>query len=206
VVGAVVEDDVDVETGRDLAVEVCRNCLNSIARCRARNLPMTLPARAWHRADARDGRRDDHRRGETRVGAKLGGRVSRIVRRCGDETGSFEPFQDSGSRSTKSQEAGDMSEPLRISIQELRQVLGALLDEIAAVSGEVVEIPDTPFWAIPADIRHNVYEEPRDLTIGQLSEAWNNARATTSSDEVPLRYGFVWLPDVLREIGEQPLI
>jgi hypothetical protein len=97
-----------------------------------------------------------------------------------------------------------MSEALRISIQDLRQVFGVLLDELASATGEVLEIPDTPFWAIPADMRRNVYEEPRDLTIGQLSEAWDNARATTSSDEVPLRYGFVWLADVLREIGEQP--
>jgi hypothetical protein len=97
-----------------------------------------------------------------------------------------------------------MSEPLRISIQELRQVFGVLIDELAEVSGDVVEIPDFPFWAIPADLRRNVYEEPRDLTIGQLSEAWDNALATTSSEEAPLRYGFVWLADVLREIGDQP--
>jgi hypothetical protein len=96
-----------------------------------------------------------------------------------------------------------MSEPLRISVQDLRQVFGVLLEQLAQERGDVVEIPDTFFWAIPAGMRCNVNEEPHDLAIGQLSEAWDNALATASTDEVPLRYGFVWLADVLREIGEQ---
>lgn len=97
-----------------------------------------------------------------------------------------------------------MAQPLRISIQDLRLVFSALVDELATTSGDVVEIPDTAFWAIPAEMRRNVYEKPRDLTIGQLSEAWENALSTTSPDGAPLRYGLVWLADVLREIGEEP--
>jgi hypothetical protein len=97
-----------------------------------------------------------------------------------------------------------LSKPLRIPTEDLRRVFAALIDELAAVQGDVVDIPDTPFWAIPAGARRDVYEEPRNLTIGQLGEAWDNALATASSDKIPLSYGLVWFADVLREIGEQP--
>jgi hypothetical protein len=97
---------------------------------------------------------------------------------------------------------GDVADPIRISVAQLRAVAGALFDHLESAVGEEVEIRDAAFWAIPATARHNVYEQPSELSIGQLGESWANVESAVESGET-LSYGLVWLADILREIGER---
>lgn len=96
-----------------------------------------------------------------------------------------------------------MSEPLQISVDELRRATAVLLDHLQAVEGDVVTIPDRMFWTVPAAARYEVYEQPSDLTIGQLSESLEHLSSVTAIEKDALSYGLVWLADVLRAIGER---
>jgi hypothetical protein len=96
-----------------------------------------------------------------------------------------------------------MDDTLRIRVADLRRAAEMLLDHLQEIEGDVVEVPDHMFWAVPAEARHNVYEQPTELTIGQLSESLSNLLSMTSSDEHALAYGLVWFADIVRTIGEQ---
>jgi hypothetical protein len=78
-----------------------------------------------------------------------------------------------------------------------------LLDHVAAIEGETVCVDDRMFWAIPADTRYDVYEQPSELTIGQLGESLDSLSSMMRSDEDVVAYGLVWLADILRAVGEQ---
>ena len=96
-----------------------------------------------------------------------------------------------------------MASTLRVSIDELRQATEVLLDHLRTVRGDLVEIEDRMFWSVPEEVRYNVYEEPSDLTIGQLSDSLSSALSMAVGDRDPLSYGLVWLADVIRAIGEE---
>lgn len=96
-----------------------------------------------------------------------------------------------------------MTQSLHIPVDELRRAATTLLDHLEAVRGEVVEVPDGAFWAIPADARRDVYTEPQDFTIGQVGESWGNVLSAVNATDASVSYGLVWLADVLREIGER---
>jgi hypothetical protein len=96
-----------------------------------------------------------------------------------------------------------VSDQLHISVDELRRATAVLLDHLQTVEGDVVAIPDRMFWTVPADARYEVYEQPTDLTIGQVSESLEHLSSVTKIEEDALSYGLVWLADVLRAIGER---
>ncbi|MGH2919292.1 MAG: hypothetical protein ACRDLS_11955 [Solirubrobacteraceae bacterium] len=96
-----------------------------------------------------------------------------------------------------------MSETLRISVADLRRAAEVLLDHLQEVEGDVVELSDRMFWVVPAEVRYDVYEQPAELTIGQLSESLARLASVVESDEDALSYGLVWLADIARAIGEQ---
>jgi hypothetical protein len=61
------------------------------------------------------------------------------------------------------------------------------------------------FWSIPSPARYDVYTEPGQLTIGQVSESWADLLGMLEDDSKALGYGLVWLADVLRAIGDEAI-
>ncbi|WP_213453180.1 hypothetical protein [Rhizomonospora bruguierae] len=73
------------------------------------------------------------------------------------------------------------------------------------VKGAATDLPVSKdyFWSIPSSERYDVYNEPSELTIGQVSESWANLQGMLEDDSKTLGYGLVWLADVLRAIGDE---
>lgn len=64
----------------------------------------------------------------------------------------------------------------------------------------MVEIPE--FWSVPSDQVYDVCAEPRDLTIGVVSESWAHLDGMVSDPDRVNGYGLVWLAEVLRAVGD----
>lgn len=99
-----------------------------------------------------------------------------------------------------------MSEPVvQVQVDELRRVFGLLMAHISKNNdGRMVTSRDY-FWSIPVPGRYDVYKEPSEFTIGQVSESWENLRGILDGRSEALGYGLVWLADVLRAIGEEEI-
>lgn len=97
-----------------------------------------------------------------------------------------------------------MSEPsVRIPVDQLRQVFELLVAHVATDGATDLPVSRDYFWSIPSPERYDVYNEPSQLTIGQVSESWANLRGMLEDDSKALGYGLVWLADVLRAIGDE---
>jgi hypothetical protein len=103
----------------------------------------------------------------------------------------------------RSLEVDSVTDTLRIPVAELRRAAEVLFDHLQEVQGDVVELPDRMFWSVPAEVRYDVYEQPGDLTIGQLGDSLERLSSVVKSDDDALSYGLVWLADIARAIGEQ---
>ena len=92
---------------------------------------------------------------------------------------------------------------MTVDIEELRKIVTALLD-VLETEGSSVEIADDYYWDVPEKYRYQVYESPAELTVGQLTDDWNELRRISCDEVDPFPYALVWAASILRRIGEVP--
>jgi hypothetical protein len=63
-----------------------------------------------------------------------------------------------------------MAEPLVVRISDLRHALHRALDATERLLGPEVALPADYYWHLPVDAAFDVYAEPRELTMSQLSD------------------------------------
>ncbi len=95
------------------------------------------------------------------------------------------------------------SEPLQIPLDQLRHAFDAALRHVEASAGHTVALGEEYFWSVPGDELYDVLNEPKSLTIGQLSESWQHLEDLLAHEDRALGYHLVWLADVIRAIGQE---
>ncbi|MGW2984750.1 hypothetical protein [Streptomyces goshikiensis] len=94
------------------------------------------------------------------------------------------------------------SESPRIPIDGLRRAFELALQHIEASAGETVALERDYFWSVPGYELYDVLNEPRTITIGQLSESWQHLEDLLAEPDRVVGHHLVWLADVLRAIGQ----
>ncbi len=95
-------------------------------------------------------------------------------------------------------------DPLHVPLAELREAFDIVLNHIeAATKSSAVDLEEDYFWSIPPATQYDVYDSPADLTIGQLSESWQNIKDLLADPDHVVGYHLVWLADVLRAMGHR---
>ncbi|MFF5721514.1 hypothetical protein [Streptomyces buecherae] len=94
------------------------------------------------------------------------------------------------------------SEPLRIPLDQLRTAFELALRHIEASAGRAVALEGDYFWSVPGDELYDVLNEPKTITIGQLSESWQHLEGLLADPDRAVGHHLVWLADVLRAIGQ----
>jgi hypothetical protein len=95
-----------------------------------------------------------------------------------------------------------MDQQIQIPVELLRRAADLLLTHLQGVEGPVVTLDKDLFWAIPAEQRNNVYAEPTDFTVGQLTESFQDIVRIVDGSSPTTSYALVWLADILRAAGE----
>ncbi|GLY33851.1 hypothetical protein [Kineosporia sp. NBRC 101731] len=94
-----------------------------------------------------------------------------------------------------------MTEPLRVPVEVLRRASQILLDHLEGIEGEVVLLDPDFFWAISPEQVYDVFNEPSEFTVGQLTECLKHLEEIVEDPSRSLSYGLVWLADVIRAAG-----
>jgi hypothetical protein len=91
---------------------------------------------------------------------------------------------------------------MKIETGELRQVFDALMDHLDRTGQESIDLPWDFYWEIARESRYNPYSEPKAISLGQLSDDWDELLKVVDGDMPAVGYAFVWLSSVLRAVGE----
>ena len=92
---------------------------------------------------------------------------------------------------------------MKIQLSGLRQAANALFDHLEQTGRTEIEVTEDFYWNIPEKHLYSVYIPPpeSELTMGQLSDNWNEVAKIASGQRPPSAYGLVWLSSLLRFIG-----
>ncbi len=92
---------------------------------------------------------------------------------------------------------------MKIQLSELRQATTVLFDHLERTGRTEIEVTEDFYWSIPEKLLYSVDSPPpeSELTMGQLSDDWNELTKIASGKSPPLAYALVWLSSLLRFIG-----
>lgn len=93
-------------------------------------------------------------------------------------------------------------EMAKITTAQLKEAANLLLSHLERNEIKEVDITDDFYWDVPAAIRYDQHDEPKELTLGQLSDDASEVKRMLEGDAPPVAYGLVWLAALLRRVGE----
>ena len=92
---------------------------------------------------------------------------------------------------------------MRIQVQELRVVTERLLKHLEDTGRQEFSVSEDYYWHVGQDELYDPTCDPKNLTLGQLSDDWKELAAIASGDAPPIGYALVWLAAILRVVGEK---
>jgi hypothetical protein len=89
---------------------------------------------------------------------------------------------------------------MQVNINEIQKITFFLLSKIKESNGNEVEINNDFYWDIDDNELYNPYEEPKDITLGQLSHDMEELQRLNESDDAII-YDLKRLSEILRAIS-----
>jgi hypothetical protein len=91
---------------------------------------------------------------------------------------------------------------MEIKLKELRLVTEKLYQHLDDLGVESVVINDDYYWSIPREDLYQPYQEPGELTIGQLSDDWRDLEKVLRGELDPIASNLVDLAAILKVVGQ----
>ena len=92
---------------------------------------------------------------------------------------------------------------MNVKVSELRAIADQLFTYLEETGRSEFEISEDYYWSIEKEEVYDPYKEPKDLTMGQLSDDWNELSDILKGESPPIGYALVWLSAILRIVGEK---
>ncbi len=90
---------------------------------------------------------------------------------------------------------------MKISIEDLESLFQKLKAELIIHFGNEVEIKAEDFyWEVDESEMYNPSQKPTDLSLGQLSDDWNDLLRLKDDDEIPISWDLRRLAAILQAI------
>lgn len=95
-----------------------------------------------------------------------------------------------------------MSDQVRVPLEVLRRATQVILDQMEDSGVSELTLDKDYFWSIPPDAAYDVYNEPSNLTVGQLTECLDNLKVIVADPSRSTSFALVWLGELMRAVGQ----
>lgn len=90
---------------------------------------------------------------------------------------------------------------MKVNIDEIKKVVTLLLSNLKESKGNEIELRGDFYWDISSDQLYNPYDEPSDLSLGQLSDDLTEiSRLSALSDEA-IPYDLKRIAEILKALS-----
>lgn len=72
---------------------------------------------------------------------------------------------------------------MQVNIKEMEKIASLLFSKLRESKGNEIELNNDYYWDISVDELYNPYEEPKNITLGQLSDDLNEIQRLDKSDD-----------------------
>lgn len=89
----------------------------------------------------------------------------------------------------------------QIRIDDLQKAIILLLSNFKTNIGEVIEIENDFYWDIPSKDLYNPYEEPKQFTLGQLSDDINEVQRLANEPSSVISYDLKRISNIIKAMS-----
>lgn len=94
---------------------------------------------------------------------------------------------------------------MKIKLEEIEQMVSTLLSEYRKTVGSEIEINNDFYWDFSSNEIYNPNEEPKDLSLGQLTDDWETLKDSFASDNL-IPYDLQRVSNILKALSiEKPI-
>ncbi|MGI4760325.1 MAG: hypothetical protein ACRYF0_06445 [Janthinobacterium lividum] len=90
---------------------------------------------------------------------------------------------------------------MKITKKSLVKILEILLSKVFINSYNEIEMLEDFYWNIPDLDLYNIKDDPKELTLGQLSDDWQELVKILEKENAPTKYDLAKLSSVLRYLS-----
>ncbi|TAF30288.1 MAG: hypothetical protein EAZ57_11885 [Cytophagales bacterium] len=89
---------------------------------------------------------------------------------------------------------------MKVNIDEIQKITSLLLSKLKESKGNEIEISNDYYWDISQDELYSPYEEPKKITLGQLSDDLEEVQRLIKSDDAVM-YDLKRLSNILKVLS-----
>lgn len=89
---------------------------------------------------------------------------------------------------------------MKVNIDEIQKITSLLLSKLKESKGNEIEISNDYYWDISQDELYSPYEEPKNVTLGQLSDDLEEVQRLIKSDDA-IMYDLKRLSNILKVLS-----
>lgn len=89
---------------------------------------------------------------------------------------------------------------MKVNLEEIEKVVSCLLSKLRESKGNEIELNNDYYWDISAEELYNPYEEPKNITLGQLSDDLEEIQRLNKADDA-IVYDFKRLASILKALS-----
>lgn len=90
---------------------------------------------------------------------------------------------------------------MRVNIDELSRVIAILLSNLKNSKGNEVELRNDYYWDISSEQIYNPYDDPNEISLGQLSDDLNEVCRLLSSSDEAIPYDLKRIAEILKALS-----
>jgi len=91
---------------------------------------------------------------------------------------------------------------MKIKIDEIQKIIMLVLSNLREAKGNEIELENDFYWDILSDELYNPYEDPKDISLGQLSWDLEEIKRLLKSPEEVMPYDLKRIAEILKAIGD----
>lgn len=94
-----------------------------------------------------------------------------------------------------------------LKVLDIKRLIHVLSEELNKLNdADVIEFEDDPYWNILDKDLYDPYEEPKDLTMGSLTEDWLFLQKVLNKEREMIDYDLYKLGSILKFLGKKNII
>jgi len=90
---------------------------------------------------------------------------------------------------------------MTIKLDEIEKITLLLLSKLREKNGNEIALKNDYYWSIPADDMYNPYQEPKHITVGQLSDDLANVQRLCESPDDAISYDLERIASILKALS-----
>ncbi|QMU63847.1 MAG: hypothetical protein GKR88_05780 [Flavobacteriaceae bacterium] len=88
-----------------------------------------------------------------------------------------------------------------VNIEEIQKTITLLLTNLKDKKGNKIELKNDFYWDISSDELYNPYDEPKDISLGQLSDDLSEIHRLSKAEGDGIPYDLKRISEILRALS-----